>query len=175
LTDNVSNAAEHALQSVTPPAFMSWGPYRRIRLLGAGGMGSVFLAERTDGEIQQQVAVKLLRADVDRPEWRDRFLQERQFLASLSHPCIARLLDAGHSEGSPYLVMEYVDGVPIDRYAEGIELRDKLRLFLLVCDGVSHAHSHLIIHRDLKPSNILVDSSGRPKLLDFGIAKMLDR
>jgi serine/threonine protein kinase len=152
-----------------------WGSYRRVRVLGTGGMGTVYLAERADGEIQQQVAVKVLRTDVDRPEWHNRFLKERQLLASLDHPSIARLIDAGHTgDGQPYLVMEYVNGVPIDVYAEGMSLGDQLRLFLHVCEGVSHAHRHLIIHRDLKPSNILVDASGRPKLLDFGISKLLD-
>src|SRR5262249_38417150 len=162
--DSVVNAAEEMLQSGSRPEFTTWGPYRRIRLLGSGGMGSVYLAERTDGEIQQKVAVKLLRADVDRPAWHGRFLKERQFLASLNHSSIARLIDAGHTSGQPYLVMEFVDGVPIDVYAQKIGLREQLELFLLVCDGVSHAHSKLIIHRDLKPSNILVDASGRPKL-----------
>ncbi len=138
-------------------------------------MGTVYLAERTDGEIQQSVAVKLLRADDHRPAFRKRFLRERQFLASLNHPSIAHVIDAGHTDdGRPYLVMEYVDGVPIDIYCGSISLRDQLTLFQRVCDGVAHAHQHLIIHRDLKPSNILVDAAGHPKLLDFGIAKLLD-
>jgi tetratricopeptide (TPR) repeat protein len=170
----VSGAAQDALRRVDP-TFSYCGPYHLVRLLGSGGMGAVYLAERGDGEIQQQVAVKLLRADADRPAWRDRFLRERQLLANLSHPSIARLLDAGHTADSrPYLVMEYVDGVAIDEYAARLDLRARLQLFLLVCDGVSHAHRRLIIHRDLKPSNILVDASGHPKLLDFGIAKLLD-
>ena len=152
-----------------------WGPYRRVRILGAGGMGTVYLAERSDGEIQQQVAIKFLRDDVQRPAWRERFLKERQLLAYLNHPSIAHLIDAGKTkDGHPYLVMEYVDGIPIDEYTAGMELRDQLSLFLRVCGGVSHAHHRLIIHRDLKPSNILVDASGQPKLLDFGIAKLID-
>lgn len=151
------------------------GPYRHVRLLGSGGMGAVYLAERSDGELQRQVAVKLLHRGADRPAWRDRFLKERQLLASLNHPAIAHMVDAGHTaDGRPYLVMEYVDGVPIDVYASGKDLRDQLLLFLRVCDAVSHAHRHLIIHRDLKPSNILVEAGGQPKLLDFGIAKLLD-
>ncbi len=151
------------------------GSYRIVSLIGRGGMGSVYLAERADGEIQQRVAVKLLRADGHRPVWRDRFLNERQILASLHHPSIVHVIDAGHTDdGRPFLVMEYVEGVPIDAYAAGIDVRDRLRLFLRVCEGVSHAHRRLIIHRDLKPSNILVDASGQPKLLDFGIAKLLD-
>ena len=153
----------------------SCGPYRLVRPLGSGGMGTVYLAERTDGEIQQSVAVKLLRADGHRPAFRKRFLRERQFLASLNHPSIVHVIDAGHTnDGRPYLVMEYVDGVPIDVYCNAIPLREKLALFQRVCDGVAHAHQHLIIHRDLKPSNILVDTAGQPKLLDFGIAKLLD-
>src|SRR5277367_2919899 len=153
----------------------SCGPYRLVRPLGSGGMGTVYLAERIDGEIQQSVAVKLLRADDHRPAFRKRFLRERQFLASLNHPSIAHVIDAGHTDdGRPYLVMEYVDGVPIDVYCGSISLRDQLTLFQRVCDGVAHAHRHLIIHRDLKPSNILVDAAGQPKLLDFGIAKLLE-
>jgi tetratricopeptide (TPR) repeat protein/predicted Ser/Thr protein kinase len=154
---------------------MHWGAYRGVRILGVGGVGAVYLAERTDGEIQQLVAVKVLRADVVRPTWHDRFLKERQLLASLNHTSIAHLIDAGRTgDGTPYLVMEYVDGVSIDVYAQRMSLSDQLRLFLKVCEGVSHAHRHLIIHRDLKPSNILVDATGQPKLLDFGIAKLLD-
>ena len=151
------------------------GPYRLERLLGRGGMGAVYLGVRSDGELQQKVAVKLLSAESHRPGWRERFLRERQLLASLNHPSIVHAIDAGHTgDGRPFLVMEYVEGTPIDVYAAGIGLRDRLTLFLGVCEGISHAHRHLIIHRDLKPSNIVVDASGRPKLLDFGIAKLLD-
>jgi len=174
-TRRVSDAAQEVMEWGNGPASRFCGQYRLVRLLGSGGMGAVYLAERRDGEIQQSVAVKLLRADADRPEWRDRFLRERQLLAYLNHASIARLLDAGHTEdGRPYLVMEYVDGVAIDEYAAGLDLRARLHLFLSVCEGVAHAHRRLIVHRDLKPSNILVDSSGQPKLLDFGIAKLLD-
>ncbi len=151
------------------------GPYALVRLLGRGGMGAVFLAQRTDGEVEQQVAIKFVRNAAEEPAFRDRFLRERQILASLNHPGIARLLDAGHTAGGqPYLVMEYVDGIPIDVYSATLDLREKLRLFLRVCDGISYAHRNLIIHRDLKPSNILVEASGQPKLLDFGIARILD-
>lgn len=151
------------------------GPYRLTRVLGRGGMGSVHLAERSDGEVQHKVAVKILRYGGEEPLFLDRFLQERQILASLSHPGIGRLFDAGHTdEGLPYLVMEYIDGAPIDVYAERLDLRSKLRLFLRLCDAVSYAHRNLVIHRDLKPSNVLVDHSGQPKLLDFGIAKIMD-
>ena len=151
------------------------GSYRLVSPIGQGGMGSIWLAERSDGEIQHKTAIKLLRADAGRGSFRDRFLQERQLLANLNHPSIARLMDAGHTgEGQPYLVMEYVEGVSIDAYAAPLPVRERLNLFLRVCEGVSHAHGRLIVHRDLKPSNILVDSGGQPKILDFGIAKLLD-
>jgi len=151
------------------------GPYRLIEILGRGGMGAVYLAKRADGEVEQQVAVKLLRHGHGEESFHQRFLRERQILASLSHPGIARLVDAGHTnDGQPYLVMDYIDGVPIDRFAEKLDLRGKLELFVAVCDAVAHAHRNLVIHRDIKPSNILVDSDGQPKLLDFGIAKIID-
>lgn len=151
------------------------GPYELIRVLGRGGMATVYLARRADGEVEQQVAVKLIRFPGNDPAFRDRFLRERQILATLHHPAIAHLLDAGRaSNGQPYLAMEYVDGVPIDVYARKLDLRAKLSLFCQVCDAVSYAHRNLVVHRDLKPSNILVDREGRPKLLDFGIAKLLD-
>ena len=153
----------------------SVGPYRLLSLIGEGGMGTVWLAERTDGELRQRVAVKLLGGIESRPGWRERFLRERQLLASLSHPAIVRVMDAGHTvDGRPYLIMEFVEGRPIDAYAEGRPLDDRLELFLRVCDAVAHAHRHLIVHRDLKPSNILVEAAGSPKLLDFGLAKLLD-
>jgi serine/threonine protein kinase len=151
------------------------GSYRIVSAIGLGGMGSVYLAERADGEIQQRVAIKLLRADGHRLGWRERFLKERQLLASLHHPSVVHVIDAGHTEdGRPFLVMEHVEGIPIDQYAAGIGVRERLKLFLRVCDGISHAHRHLIIHRGLKPSNILVDAAGQPKLLDFGIAKLVN-
>jgi tetratricopeptide (TPR) repeat protein len=134
----------------------------------------VYLAERADGEVMQRVAVKLLPPGAGEAQ-RERFLQERQILATLTHPNIARLLDAGHSEhGQPFLVMEYVDGMPIDVFATGMGVRQKVALFLKVCTAVAYLHRHLIVHRDLKPSNILVTPEGEPKLLDFGIAKLLD-
>ena len=175
LTERVANAATALLDSRGAPEPSHCGQYRLIRLLGAGGMGTVYLAERMDGEIQQRVAIKLLHAGDHRPVWRDRFLMERQFLATLNHPSIVHVIDAGHTEeGRPYLVMEYVQGRPIDSACAQVELRDRLAVFLRVCEGVSHAHGRLIIHRDLKPSNILVDITGQPKVLDFGIAKLLD-
>jgi len=172
----VAGVAQDLLRSGdSAPTERRCGPYRLTRILGRGGMGSVYLARRADGEIEQSVAVKLLRFGGEEPAFRDRFLRERQILANLSHPGIARLLDAGHTAaGQPYLAMEHIDGTPIDVYAAGLDLRAKLALFLEVCDAVAYAHRNLIIHRDLKPSNILVDQAGRPKLLDFGIAKILD-
>jgi len=150
------------------------GPYRLGDLLGRGGMGAVYSAERVDGEVARKVAVKLLPPGSDGPGLRKRFLSERQILASLNHPGIAALLDAGHtSDGQPYLVMEHVDGVPIDVYAKDLDVRSTLRLFTRVCEAVFYAHQNLIVHRDIKPSNILVDQRGEPKLLDFGIAKLL--
>lgn len=151
------------------------GSYRLLAVIGEGGMGTVWLAERSDGEFQQKVAIKLLRPGADRPSLKHRFLKERQFLANLNHASVARLLDAGETnDGRPYLIMEYVDGVPIDVYTAPLDTSDCITLFLKVCEGVAHAHNRLIVHRDLKPSNILVDSNGQPKLLDFGIAKLLD-
>ena len=155
------------------------GPYTIRRPIGAGGMGTVYLAERTDGEVQSTVAIKLMHRTEAGSGMLERFLRERQILASLSHPNIARLLDAGHtSDGNgelrPYLVMDYVDGVPIDEWAKGRSLREIVRLFLDACDAVADAHRHLIIHRDLKPSNIMVTKQNAVKLLDFGIAREVE-
>jgi len=137
-------------------------------------MGSVYSAQRVDGEVAQRVAVKLLRPGMDDPTLRQRFLAERQILAALSHPNIARLLDAGHREdGQPYLVMEYVEGKTIDRFAAGRSVRQNIALFRKVCAAVGYLHCNLVVHRDLKPANILVTPEGEPKLLDFGIAKSL--
>jgi len=176
LANVVSGAAQAFLETLeaSPAPGLRCGPYRLQRLLGRGGAGEVFLAERADGQVEQRVAVKLLCRGVPGPSLRSRFLQERQILAGLQHPGIARLLDVGETtEGRPYLVLDYIDGVPIDVYSRELDLQGKLRLFLGVCDAVAYAHRNLIIHRDLKPSNILVDANGQPKLLDFGIAKIL--
>ena len=151
------------------------GPYQLGDLLGRGGMGAVYFAERVDGEVEQRVAVKLLRPGADDPALRKRFLLERQILATLSHPNIASLLDAGQCEnGQPYLVMEYVEGKAIDVYCGGLAIRQKIGLFLKVCAAVGYLHRNLVVHRDLKPGNILVTGEGEPRLLDFGIARILD-
>lgn len=152
------------------------GPYRITRPIATGGMGSVFLAERTDEAFRKQVAIKLIRPDLWGTEAVQRFRTERQVLAELEHPGIARLLDGGSTAaGVPYFVMEYVDGVPITRYCSerGLDVVARLELFIDVCEAVRYAHQNLVIHRDLKPSNILVDGSGSVKLLDFGIAKVI--
>jgi predicted Ser/Thr protein kinase len=176
LTDNVAAYAEEVLRArFESKEYGECGPYRLGRLLGKGGMGSVYLAERADGEVEQRVAIKLLRFRSEEAAFQGRFLQERQILATLNHEGIARLLDAGHTgDGRPYLAMDYIEGTPIDQYAEALDLRKKLLLFIDVCEAVSYAHRNLIVHRDLKPSNILVDGTGRAKLLDFGIAKILE-
>ena len=151
------------------------GSYRLQRLLGRGGMGSVYLAVRRD-DFDQRVALKLVNLGAHTREIIDRFLNERQILAHLEHPSIARLLDGGTTEdGLPYFVMEYVDGVPIDEYCEENQLsvRQRLELFRQVCSAVHLAHQSLVVHRDIKPSNILITPDGLPKLLDFGIAKIL--
>jgi len=173
LTGRVENAAGKVLPRLESGNGRC-GPYRLLNLVGRGGMGVVYLAERVDGEVAQRVAVKLLPIGAGEMQ-RERFLKERQILATLSHPNIARLLDAGHSvDQRPYLAMEYVDGIPIDSFANALPTNRKLELFLKVCAAASYMHRNLIIHRDLKPGNILVTAEGEPKLLDFGIAKLLD-
>ena len=152
-----------------------FGNYKIIREIGRGGMGAVFLAERVDGEFDQRVALKIMRQTFADAELERRFRLERQILASLNHPNIAKLLDGGISQtGEPFLAMEYVEGEPLLDFAEkqNLDVEDRLKLFLKVCSAVSYAHHNLIIHRDIKPSNILVDASGEPKLLDFGLAKI---
>ena len=153
------------------------GAYRIRRTLGMGGMGVVYLAERDDDQFEQSVALKLIRVAHSDAVSTQRFLNERQILADLDHPNLARLLDGGVTEdGSPYIVMEYVDGVPITEHcdANALSLDQRLQLFLTICEVIDHAHRNLVIHRDLKPTNILVTADGTVKLLDFGIAKLLD-
>ena len=173
LLRDISAAASRALPQLEMNGWFC-GPYRLLQLIGRGGMGAVYLAERADGEVTQRLAVKLLPPGAGASQ-HERFLQERQILASLAHPNIARMLDAGHLEdGRPYLAMEYVQGKPIDLFAAGLSVRQKIGLFLKVCAGVAYLHRNLVVHRDLKPGNILVTADGEPKLLDFGIAKILD-
>ncbi|MEE4300691.1 MAG: serine/threonine-protein kinase, partial [Pseudomonadales bacterium] len=157
------------------------GPYRVLEGIGEGGMGAVHLGARDDGQFEQRVALKLLRPGLAPARLLERFTEERRILARLEHPNIARLLDGGITEtGQPWFAMEYVDGQPLGRWCDAHEssVEERLRLFLTVCDAVRYAHSRLVVHRDLKPDNILVaeDERGRPvvKLLDFGIAKLLE-
>jgi serine/threonine-protein kinase len=153
------------------------GPYRLMELLGEGGMGAVWLAERTDGMLQRPVALKLPRGFFSRPELVGRIARERDILASLNHPHIARLYDAGLTRnGQPFLALELVEGKRLDEYARANhpDLRTRLDLFLQVARAVAYAHSRLVVHRDIKPSNILVTADGSVRLLDFGVAKLLE-
>jgi eukaryotic-like serine/threonine-protein kinase len=152
------------------------GPYRIERRLGGGGMGDAYLGVRADDAYDTRVAIKLIKRGMDTAAVLRRFRQERQILANLDHPFIARLLDGGSTaDGLPYVVMEYVDGVPLDAYCDTHRLstRERVEIFVRVCHAVQHAHERGVIHRDLKPSNILVTANGTPKLLDFGISKLL--
>ena len=152
------------------------GHYKISRRISAGGMGAVYLAERADRQYEKQVAIKLIKRGMDTDSVLRHFRNERQILASFDHPNIARVLDGGATEnGLPYFVMEYVEGLPIDAYCDGhsLSIVERLKLFREVCAAVSYAHRHTVIHRDIKPSNILVTSGGTPKLLDFGIARIL--
>jgi len=153
-----------------------FGPYIVRQLLGRGGMGSVWLAERDDGGFQQRVAIKLMASALPSDEALQRFAQERQILAKLQHPNIARVLDGGSVEGAPWFAMDYVEGIALDEYAKrhALPIEEKLRLFCKVVNAVQFAHQNLVVHRDLKPSNILVDAGSDPHLLDFGVAKLLD-
>jgi eukaryotic-like serine/threonine-protein kinase len=153
-----------------------FGPYRVLSLLGQGGMGSVWLAERVDGLFARQVALKLIHPALMGRMMTERLSREREILAGLTHPHIARLLDAGFAEdGQPYLALEYVDGTPFTTYCDTrrLSIRERLELFRQVLSAVQYAHAHLVIHRDLKPSNILITQEGQVQLLDFGIAKLL--
>ncbi len=166
----------HADAANAPGAGARIGPYLLLREIGAGGMGRVFLAERADGQVHRQVALKLIRGDFFNPELLRRFLRERDTLARLTHPHIATLHDGGVAEdGAPYFTMELVEGEPVDRWcdAQRLDVRARVGLVLKICDAVQYAHRNLVVHRDIKPSNILVTANGEPKLLDFGIAKPL--
>ena len=173
---------ENAQPSLATQEFV--GPYRLIRILGYGGMGAVYLAERAVDGFEQRVAIKLIRKENASELLKQRFFRERQILARLEHKHIARFLDGGMAnptaldpEGKPFLAMEYVDGLPITEYSNTnrLSIKERLRLFSIVCSTVHFAHQHLVIHRDLKPSNILVTPEGDVKLLDFGVAKLLNQ
>ena len=164
-------------EAATSTAGRRVGAYEIVRELGRGGMGAVYLATRADREFQKEVAIKILKRGTDTDEVLSRFRAEREILARLEHPNIARLLDGGTTDdGLPYFVMEYVAGARITDYcfANSLSVPDRLKLFLKVCGAVQFAHQNLIVHRDLKPANILITAEGEPKLLDFGIAKLLD-
>jgi len=169
-------ATLHDLVSAPGVAGKSLGPWRMLGELGRGGMGSVFLAERADDEYRRRVALKLIRGFPD-PASLERLRAERQILADLNHPNIAAMLDGGTTdEGQPYLVMEYVEGVPVDEWCREKHLspRARVKMFREICAAVRYAHANLVIHRDLKPNNVLVTADGRPVLLDFGIAKLIE-
>jgi tRNA A-37 threonylcarbamoyl transferase component Bud32 len=173
--DRLAKVVQNAAALVTQPSD-TVGAYRLVREVGRGGMGSVYLAVRADAAFERRVAVKFVRHNVDSPQLRERFDSERRILARLEHPYIARLLDAGATAaGQPYLVMEYVEGETIVAYAQSrnLSVRERIVLFRKVCEAVHYAHQNLVVHRDLKPGNVLIDASGTPKLLDFGIAKLV--
>ncbi|HEV2798982.1 MAG TPA: protein kinase [Pyrinomonadaceae bacterium] len=160
-----------------PMAGARVGAYKIVREIGRGGMGAVYLAVRADSEYHKRVAIKLVKRGMDTDFILRRFRNERQILASLDHTNIARLLDGGTTEtGLPYFVMEYIEGQPLYRYCDGekLTIHERLRLFIQICNAVAYAHQNLVVHRDIKPSNILICADGTPKLLDFGIAKLLN-
>jgi serine/threonine protein kinase/tetratricopeptide (TPR) repeat protein len=174
--DCVQNAASTLWQEEPPRGGQRVGAYVIVRELGRGGMGTVFLAERADGQFEKQVAIKILSRGADTAEILRRFRAERQILARLDHPGIARLLDAGTTDdGLPYFIMDYIVGAPVTRFAiaQRLSTRQRLELFLKICAAVEFAHRNLVVHRDIKPSNILANAEGEPRLLDFGIAKIL--
>jgi len=182
-----SDSADSLLEN-SPAAHIPWfrpeamasrklGTYRITRVIGQGGMAVVYLGERDDQEFRKSVAIKMVLPGTNAAEVFQRFRNERQTLAALDHPNIVRLLDGGSTEeGLPYLVMDYVDGLPIDQYCDLHEssIDERLELFRKICSAVQYAHDKQIIHRDLKPGNILITKDGVPRLLDFGIAKLLD-
>ena len=166
-----------AIAPSLPEAILTFGPWHATRLLGRGGMGVVYLAERADGTFRMTAAVKVVPLALASVDIEERFRRERQFLASLDHPKIARLIDGGVTvAGLPYLVMEFVDGPNVERYCEARQLPERSRIELMrqVLAALTYVHSRQVIHRDLKPSNILVDSAGNVKLLDFGTARLVD-
>ncbi len=182
--DEGIDAVEAAIQSEAATVFDDelslvntlLGPYRILQEIGHGGMGTVYLAERADDQYHKRVAIKVVRRGMDTREVLDRFRHERQILAGLEHSYIARLIDGGTTpDVRPFFVMEHVEGQPIDAWCRDrrLDVELVLRLFLKVCEAVAHAHRGLVVHRDLKPGNIFVNREGVPKLLDFGVAKLL--
>ena len=177
LTTVVAEAAAGAAEGEDKWTGRRVGPYRIVRPLGRGGMGAVYLAVRDDDEFHKEVAIKTLKFELEGGPSLSRFRHERQILAHLEHANIARLLDGGTTEqGTPYIVLEYVAGVSLGDWCEQqqLSIEQRLRLFRQVCDAVQYAHQHLVVHRDIEPGNVLVTADGVPKLLDFGIAKLLD-
>lgn len=182
LEDDHDAVTTHIIQgpgddSVAAPQYERIGAYRVIQREGQGGMGAIYLAVRDDEQYQKQVAIKVIKRGMDTDEIVRRFRRERQILASLDHPNICRLIDGGATAGGlPYFVMEYIQGKPLEEYCADhkLGLRERLKLFRTICSAVQYAHQNLVIHRDLKPGNILVTADGVPKLLDFGLGKLLD-
>ncbi len=183
LLTNLTGSEESQIRLTEPPLFSEItagrriGPYEIVQEVGRGGMGAVYLAGRADGQFRRRVAIKFVKPGLGIRDSLWRFQNERQVLAQLDHANIARLLDGGTTEDDlPYLVMEYVEGVPIDSWCDvrRLSVADRLKLFRSVCAAVQYAHEKQILHRDIKPANILVTADGIPKLLDFGIAKVLD-
>lgn len=177
LEANAFDLSKGVFADQTPKAGRTFGSYRIVSELGSGGMGAVFLVERSDGEFKQTAALKLIRNTLADAETERRFRTEREILAGLHHPNIAQLYDGGVSEnGEPFFVMEHIEGRPLNQYVRTANspLNDRLDLFLKICSAVDYAHRNLTVHRDLKPGNILITPEGEPKLLDFGLAKLLD-
>jgi serine/threonine protein kinase len=175
-TPHLAKVASHLIETAEDYRSQRIGPYKILREIGRGGMGVVYLASRDDEQYSKQVAIKLIKRGMDTDAVLQRFRHERQILANLEHPNIACLLDGGtNDDGLPYFVMEYIEGLPIDDYCDqhGLSTNERLKLFRQICAAVTYAHQNLVIHRDLKPINILVTDEGVPKLLDFGIAKVL--
>lgn len=178
---SVTNFSKGIVENTSKPnkslTGLKIGNYEIIAELGQGGMGAVYLAKRADGKFEQKAALKMLRREFNVEQIRRYFKRESEIQAKLEHQFIARLLDVGTTaDGVPFIVMEYVEGIPVNKFCEEntLSVKDKLKLFNKICQAVAHAHQNLIIHRDLKPSNILVNEKGEPKLLDFGISKLLD-
>src|SRR5215831_6302978 len=178
LEDTLSVSSDPRLGSPHPPESHRIGPYRLVQPIGEGGMGEVWIADQLE-PVRRKVAVKVIKAGMDTKQVVARFEAERQALAMMDHPAIAKVLDAGATpEGRPYFVMEYVPGISITQHCDSHRLPtvERLKLFIEVCEGVQHAHQKAIIHRDLKPSNILVSlatGQAQPKIIDFGIAKAI--